>query len=236
MLFKPNNSEQRLAPSYYRGCWHEVSRAFLWDRSIPHQFYNQASPSNPHRIDHYRIDHSLSVHGDCTGLQNWCGAFFTLTVVYTPKGFLLHTASLRQTFVHCAIFVTAAPRGGLGSVSVPMWRINLSVPLRVDALVSHYLTNKLIRHRPLPVRSKPLISLPCDIEISFGITCTFANPPEGEAAIPNTGVRYLCITHPFATNLPEGKFVRLACLSHAVSVRSEPGSNSSIFIVCRSTL
>ena len=32
-LFKPNDSEQRLAPSYYRGCWHEVSRAFLWDRS-----------------------------------------------------------------------------------------------------------------------------------------------------------------------------------------------------------
>ena len=176
------------------------------------------------------------IDGDFAGLQNGSGAFFTLTVVYTPKGFLLHTASLRQTFVHCAIFVTAAPRGGLGSVSVPMWRINLSVPLRVDALVSHYLTNKLIRHRPLPVRPKPLISLPCDIEISFGITCTFANPPEGEAAIPNTGVRYLCITHPFATNLPEGKFVRLACLSHAVSVRSEPGSNSSIFIVCRSTL
>ena len=157
------------------------------------------------------------------------GVFFTLTVVYTPKGFLLHTASLRQTFVHCAIFVTAAPRGGLGSVSVPMWRINLSVPLRVDALVSRYLTNKLIRHRPLPYRPKPLISLPFDIEISSGITCTFANPPEGEAAIPKYGVRYLCITHPFATNLPEGKFVRLACLSHAVSVRSEPGSNSSIF-------
>lgn len=31
--FKPSDSEQRLAPSSYRGCWHEVSRAFLWDRS-----------------------------------------------------------------------------------------------------------------------------------------------------------------------------------------------------------
>ena len=31
-----------------------------------------------------------------------------------------------------------------------MWRVNLSVPLRVVALVSRYLTNKLIRHRPLP--------------------------------------------------------------------------------------
>ncbi len=31
--FKPSNSEQRLDPSYYRGCWHEVSRSFLRDRS-----------------------------------------------------------------------------------------------------------------------------------------------------------------------------------------------------------
>ena len=27
--FTPNNSEQRLDPSSYRGCWHEVSRSFL---------------------------------------------------------------------------------------------------------------------------------------------------------------------------------------------------------------
>ncbi len=26
----PNNSEQRLPPSYYRGCWHEVSRGFFF--------------------------------------------------------------------------------------------------------------------------------------------------------------------------------------------------------------
>ncbi len=42
-----------------------------------------------------------------------------------------------------------SPRGGPGSVSVPMLRANLSVPLPVDALVSHYLTNKLIGGRPL---------------------------------------------------------------------------------------
>ena len=27
--FTPSKSEQRLPPSYYRGCWHEVSRGFL---------------------------------------------------------------------------------------------------------------------------------------------------------------------------------------------------------------
>jgi hypothetical protein len=28
--FTPSNSEQRLHPPYYRGCWHGVSRCFLW--------------------------------------------------------------------------------------------------------------------------------------------------------------------------------------------------------------
>ncbi len=72
-----------------------------------------------------------------------------LTVVYTPKGFLPHAASLRQSFDHCAIFPTAASRRSLGRISVPMWRVVLSDPLRVVALVSHYLTNKLIRRDPL---------------------------------------------------------------------------------------
>ncbi len=67
--------------------------------------------------------------------------FVTLTVVYTPRGFILHAALLRQPFGHCAIFVTATLRGGPGSVSVPIWRVNLSVPLRVEVLVSRYLTN-----------------------------------------------------------------------------------------------
>ncbi len=28
--FTPSNSEQRSPPPYYRGCWHGVSRGFLW--------------------------------------------------------------------------------------------------------------------------------------------------------------------------------------------------------------
>ncbi len=34
--FTPSKSEQRLHPPYYRGCWHGVSRCFLWwYRQIP---------------------------------------------------------------------------------------------------------------------------------------------------------------------------------------------------------
>ena len=54
-----------------------------------------------------------------------------LTELYTPKGFFVHAALLRQGFPHCAISPTAASRRSLGRVSVPMWPINLSVRLLI---------------------------------------------------------------------------------------------------------
>ncbi len=82
-------------------------------------------------------------------------AWQPLTVVYIPKDLFLHAASLRQAFAHCGIFVAAASRRSLGSVSVPMRRANLSVPVPVVALVGRYLTNWLIGHGPLPGRQVP---------------------------------------------------------------------------------
>ncbi len=79
-------------------------------------------------------------------------ACLALTVVYTPRGFVPHAASLRHACAHCGIFVAAALRGGPGSVSVPMWLAILSDQLPVLALVSHYLTNKLIGREPIPSR------------------------------------------------------------------------------------
>src|SRR3989344_9335699 len=58
--------------------------------------------------------------------------------VYNPKAFLLHAALLRQTFVHCAKFPTAASRRSLGRVSVPVWLIILSDQLPIVALVGFY--------------------------------------------------------------------------------------------------
>ena len=72
---------------------------------------------------------------------------FPLTGLYDPKAFVTHAASLRQAFAHCAKFPTAASRRSLGRVSVPMWLIVLSDQLKIVALVSHYLTNKLISRR-----------------------------------------------------------------------------------------
>ena len=63
------------------------------------------------------------------------------TGVYEPKPFIPHAASLRQTFVHCARFPTAASRRSLGRISVPMWLAILSDQLPVIALVGRYPAN-----------------------------------------------------------------------------------------------
>ncbi len=73
--------------------------------------------------------------------------------VYNPKTFIPHAASLRQAFAHCAIFLTAASRRSPARVAVPVWLIVLSDQLPVEALVSRYLTNKLIGHEPIQERA-----------------------------------------------------------------------------------
>ncbi len=133
-------------------------------------------------------------------------------MVYTPKGLFPHAASLRQTFVHCGIFVTAASRRSLGSVSVPMRRVNLSVPVPVVALVSRYLTNKLIGHGPLSSR-KVSEEIPtfdrCTIRYC-GLIRYYLRFP---TAIPKLKVRYPCITRPAATLLVlRRKLSRTTCM------------------------
>ena len=67
-----------------------------------------------------------------------------LKELYNPKAFFTHAAWLDQGCPHSPKFPTAASRRSLGRVSVPVWRIILSDPLQIVALVSLYLTNKLI--------------------------------------------------------------------------------------------
>jgi hypothetical protein len=126
--FTPNESGQRLLPPYYRGCWHGVSRSFLWRyRQFP--------------------------QAGCSSL---------LTDLYTPKSFIGHAAWLRQAFAHCAIFLTAASRRSLGRISVPVWLIILSDQLTIVALVSRYLTNKLMVRKLILKRPKALIQFSCE--------------------------------------------------------------------------
>ncbi len=74
---------------------------------------------------------------------------FLLKELYNPKAFFTHAEWLDQGCPHCPKFPTAASRRSLDRVSVPVWLVVLSDQLRIVALVSLYLTNKLIRYRPL---------------------------------------------------------------------------------------
>ena len=89
------------------------------------------------------------------------------TDLYTPKSFIGHAALLRQGFPHCARFPTAASRRSLGRISIPVWLIILSDQLPIIALVSHYLTNKLIGRRPiLKCEPKPTLTT-----VPLGVRC-----------------------------------------------------------------
>ncbi len=74
---------------------------------------------------------------------------FPLTELYNPKAFISHAASLDQAFAHCPIFPTAASRRSLDRISVPVSLVVLSDQLTISALVSRYLTNKLMVRGPL---------------------------------------------------------------------------------------
>ena len=89
--FTPNNSEQRSPPTYYRGCWHVVSRGLFRDSchqmNIPFPLYSSSRKE-----------------------------------LYNLTAFIVHAASLHQTFVHCGRFLAAASRRSLDR-SQFLWKI-----------------------------------------------------------------------------------------------------------------
>ena len=110
--------------------------------------------------------------------------------LYNLSAFIIHAASLRQTFVHCGIFLAAASRRSLGRISVPVWPYTLSGRLPIIALVGRYLTNELM--------GRELISGRCRSTLS-----SLKSPPRERiryyplflVAIPMPKVDYPRVTH-----------------------------------------
>ena len=93
---------------------------------------------------------------------------------YNLSAFIVHAASLRQTFVHCGIFLAAASRRSLGRISVPMCPITLSGRIPIIALVRLYHTNKLMGRGPILRRGLgPFPRGPPTTALVFGITRYF---------------------------------------------------------------
>ncbi len=116
--FTPSNSEQRLHPPSYRGCWHGVSRCFLW-RYRQEPWVLTKAPIVP-------PDRALRPEG-----------------LHHSRGVAASGFRPLRNIPHCA------SRRSLDRVSVPVWLIILSDQLPVIALVSCYLTNKLMGRGPV---------------------------------------------------------------------------------------
>ncbi len=118
------------------------------------------------------------------------------TVLYNPKAFIAHAASLGQACAHCRRSSTAASRRSLASVSVPVARVVLSHPLGIFPLVGRYPANQVIPREPLPERR------------TFGghempRSHVARNYPSVRRAMPDSGVGYPRLTAPFATSPAE---------------------------------
>ena len=151
-----------------------------------------------------------------------------MTGVYNPKAFILHAASHCQAFAHCKWSSTAASRRSLGSVSVPVRVTNLSVHLAVSL------------GKPLPYQLADGTRTPPSMTGPEG-SPPFKIQPCGCTSYPVLAFVSKCCPRLrgslFSHYSPFRHYrnsyiairvltVRLACLIHAASVRSEPESNS----------
>ena len=149
------------------------------------------------------------------GIDQPLRAFSPSTVLYNPKAFIAHAASLGQACAHCRRSSTAASRRSLASVSVPVAQVVLSHLLDIFALVGRYPANKLISREPLPRRnsSHGKVMRPRHIARYY---------PPVRVAIPIPGVGYPRITAPFATSpsrvTPTG--IRSTCMPNPRRQRS----------------
>src|ERR1044071_955477 len=115
------------------------------------------------------------------------------TELYDPKAFITHAASLRQTFVHCAKFPTAASRRSLDRVSVPVWLIILSDQLPVLGLVGRYLTNYLMGRRLIPKREVLRSSAFTSASFEAVVICCIS-PPFGRLSTTQGEITYVLLT------------------------------------------
>jgi len=146
-----------------------------------------------------------------------------LKAVYNPKAVIPHAALLHQACAHCAIFPTAASRRSLGRISVPVWPVALSGRLPVEALVSRYLTNKLIGREPILDRSSAFHLQMMSSKVVSGISSCFQLLFQSQGQVAHVLLTRSPLVYP-----RRGLTVRLACVKHAASVRPEPGSNSPL--------
>ena len=145
----------------------------------------------------------------------------------TQSAFILHAAWLGQTCVHCPIFPTAASRRSRVRVSVPVWGVTLSRPLKIVGLVSRYLTNYLILRTSISVRRNFNSQM-----MPFKNTIRYYS--QFPKAMPKTKACYVRVTHPCATNVLLHPFdLHVLSLPLAFILSQDQTLHSNIFIMSK---
>jgi hypothetical protein len=113
-----------------------------------------------------------------------------------------------------------------------VWLVVLSDQLPVKALVGRYPANQLIGRDPLrqrPPSDQGALARPCD-RAPCGINPPFGGLSPTAGQVKKVVTCYAPVRHsnPRGVSPPPKGPVRLACLIHAASVRSEPESNSPL--------
>ena len=109
-----------------------------------------------------------------------------------------------------------------------MWPITLSGRLPITALVSRYLTNKLIGRGPLQERQLSRIGQLSSQHRSAEVVCGISPSFPRLSPTPGQVTHVLLTRSPLYSSTEVDFLARLACVKHAASVHSEPGSNSPV--------
>ena len=158
MLFTPNNSGQRLPPTYYRGCWHVVSRGFLVRYRQHHDLFEHgAFVPNNRVLQSEDLHHSRGV---------------------APSDF----RPLRKS-PHCCLPEEFGP---CLSPNVAVHPLRPATDHRLGEPLPHQLANQTRAHLPaIACKQRPsFLPPPCGGGSTFGISIPFGmlSPTGGQVA------------------------------------------------------
>ena len=158
MLFTPNNSGQRSPPTYYRGCWHVVSRGlFVYYRHYKSLFTICTFVINKRALRSENLHHSRGI---------------------APSGF----RPLRK-IPHCCLPQESGP---CLSPNVAVHPLRPATDRRLGEPLPHQLANQTQAH-PLAIAymQRPSFTIiSCEKTVTFGISTPFGmlSPSKGQVA------------------------------------------------------
>ena len=198
--FTPSNSGQRLPPTYYRGCWHVVSRGFLL--SYRHSSSLRTEVYNPKTVfPHAALLHQAFAHCAISPTAASRRSLGRVSVPMWPFNLSVRLPIVDLVSRYLANYLIG--RESILQRIAPLiilpcdWIILCGISVRFQTLSPSQgqVTHALLTRPPLSQTPDSRLQIP----------------------VPSLSSDARSLT---------SETVRLACVRHAASVRPEPGSNS----------